>query len=326
MKRRVLLAGTAVGMLGGAGAARGADPARVAVVFSGTPATNANFLAAFRRGLARLGLTEGASIVLEVHYLDGDFARLPALAEAIVRRAPRVIAASPTATVAGLRRATATIPIVIGTGADPVGAGLAASLARPGGNVTGLSSQGVELVEKQLAVLREVLPAARRVLMVRGPAETAPSFGTMMEMFGRTAARLGLAEDAIELRGPADFARVRTAILERRPDALFAVTDPIVNTHRVELIALGNELGVPTIGSFRVFAEAGGLASYGVDQAANWERAAWYVDRILKGANPAELPIEQPTRFELIINMKTAHALGLTIPPMALAAADEVIE
>ncbi|MBL8698120.1 MAG: ABC transporter substrate-binding protein [Alphaproteobacteria bacterium] len=303
---------------------RAADPARIAVVLSGTPQTHTVFLAAFRRGLTRHGLVEGREVVLADHYLEGDFSRLPELALAIMRSQPRIIVAAPGRIVAGLRHETTTIPIVMATGADPVGVGLAASLARPGGNVTGLSNQGADVVEKQFGFLPELLPGLRRVLGLRGA--TALASGTIEAEFLRLSERLGIAARSFIMDDRPDFDRLRATIAEHRPDALFVFNDPVPFAHRRAIVAIADSMRLPTVAPFRDFAEVGALASYGANLVDAWERAAWFVDRILKGANPAEMPIEQPTRFELVINMKTARALGLTIPASILAGADEVIE
>ncbi len=325
MKRRRLLAGTAAGMLVGSGAARGADPALIAIVLPGSPAAHAHMLVAFRRGLAQVGLVEGRGVVLAIHYLDGDFGRLPPLAEAVVAARPRVIVTGPTTIVAGLRRTTAAIPIVMVTGGDPVGAGLAVSLARPGGNVTGLSNLAADLVEKQFSFVLELLPQTRRVLGLRG-AQPGVVFERMDVAFTRVAQRFGIAARVVLLDERSDLEKLRPVFNAEPPDALFVLADPIVLARRRAIVAAADEARLPIIAPFREFPEAGALASYGSSVTHAWERAANYVDRILKGANPAELPIEQPTRFELIINMKTAHALGLTIPAAVLVGADEVIE
>ncbi|MBL8698119.1 MAG: ABC transporter substrate-binding protein [Alphaproteobacteria bacterium] len=299
---------------------RAADPARIAVVLSGTPQTHDVFLAAFRRGLAVARVVEGRDVVLDIHYLEGDLSRVPTLAEAIVRGHPRIIVVTSTPVILGLRKATTTVPIVMVTSSDPIGTGLAASLARPGGNVTGLSNQSFDLIERQLALTMEMLPHARRVLGLGGAASQTES------EFLRIATRLGIAGRAFVIEDRLDFDRMRAAIAANRPDALFVLSDPVAVAQRRMIVAISEEAKLPVIGPFREFAELGGLASYGTNLIASWERSAGFVDRILKGANPAEMPIEQPTRFELIINLKTARALGLTIPASVLAAADEVIE
>jgi putative ABC transport system substrate-binding protein len=308
------------------GVARAADPALVAVVFPGAPAAHAHMIAAFRRGLTRAGLAEGRDVTLAVHYLDGDFGRLPALAEAVVASRPRAIVAAPTTTVVGLRKATATVPIVMATGGDPVGAGLAASLARPGGNVTGLSNQSGELVEKQFGLLRELLPAARRVLGLRGEHDSAGIFERQDAAFAGVAERSGIAAQLVLLDQRPDLERLRAAIDGFRPDALFVFADPLAFARRRTIAEMADAARLPVIAPFREFTELGALASYGASLVWSWERTASFVDRIVKGANPAEMPIEQPTTFELVVNQRAARAFGVTIPPVILAQADEVIE
>jgi putative ABC transport system substrate-binding protein len=282
-------------------------------------------LVAFRRGLAQAGLIEGRDVVLAIHYLDGDFGRLPPLAEAMVAARHRVIVTAPTTIVAGLRRATATIPIVMVSVGDPVGAGLAVSLARPGGNVTGLSNLSADLVEKQFSFVLQLLPRTRRVLGLRG-AQPGVVYERMDAAFVGVAERSGIAARVVLLDERPDIEKLRAAITAEPPDALFVLADPIALARRRAIVAAADAAKLPIVAPFREFPEAGALASYGSSVAHAWERAANYVDRILKGANPAEMPIEQPTRFELAINLKTARALGLTIPELVLAVADEIIE
>lgn len=324
MKRRVFLVGAAAGPLACSGAARAADPARVAIVLSGTPQSHDEFLVAFRHGLAQARLVEGRDVVLSVHYVEGDVSRLPALGAAIVDSKARVIVAASSGALASLRRTTTTIPMVMTAGGDPIGAGLAVSLARPGGNVTGISNQYVDLVEKQFGFLPEMLPNLRSVLGLRGG--SAPNSERREDEFLRVSARLGFAGRVVALADRPDFEGLHAAIAAQRPDAVFVFLDPATLTHRRAIMAIADALRLPVVAPFREYAEIGALLSYGASLAAGWERAAWFVDRILKGANPAEMPIEQPTRFELVVNQKTARALGLTIPAAVLAGADEVIE
>ncbi len=320
--RRALLLAAAASPIG---IARSADPVLIAVVLPGSPAAHAHMLVAFRRGLAQAGLVEGRDVVLSIHFLDGDFARLPPVAEAVVAARPRMIVTGPTTIVAGLRRTTATVPIVMVTGGDPVGAGLAASLARPGGNVTGLSNLAADLVEKQFALVLEMLPRTRRVLGLRG-AQPGVVFERMDVAFVGVAERLGIAARVVLLDERSDLEKLRAVIAAERPDALFVLADPIALARRRAIVAAADAAKLPIVAPFREFPEAGALASYGASVAHAWERAANYVDRIHKGANPAEMPIEQPTRFELVVNLKTARTLGLTIPATLLAVADEIIE
>jgi putative ABC transport system substrate-binding protein len=322
-RRRALLLAAAAAP---AGAVRAADPALVAVVFPGSPPAHAHMIAAFRRGLAQAGLVEGRDVALAVHYLDGDFGRLPAMTEAVIAARPRVLVCGPSAIVAALRAATATVPIVMVTVGDPVGSGFADSLARPGGNVTGLSNQSADLVEKQFALIPELIPRARRALGLRGDVQ-APRFGARMEAtFLGVAARFGFAARVVVIDERPELEVLRAAIDDFRPDALFAIADPVTVARRRTIVAIADAARLPIVAPFREFAEEGALASYGANLVHAWERAAWFVDRILKGANPATVPIEQPTRFDLVINLKTARALGVTVPLALLASADDVIE
>ncbi|MBM3524304.1 MAG: hypothetical protein FJX57_15220 [Alphaproteobacteria bacterium] len=325
MRRRALLSGSVVATAIGR-RALAADPALVAVVFPGSPAAHAHMVLAIRRGLPQAGRVEGGDVVLAIHYLDGDFGRLPALAEAVVAARPRVIVAAPTATVAGLRRASATIPIVMATGADPVVAGLAASLARPGGNVTGLSNQSLDLLEKQVALIPELLPRARRVLGLRTRQIETQLSGRSETAFLAVASRLGLETSLALLDDRPDVEPLRAGIAGFRPDVLFVFADPLTFARRRMIAPIAEAARLPVIAPFREFIDLGALASYGASLVWSWERTAWFVDRILRGTSPAELPIEQPTRFELVVNLKAARALGIEVPPLALARADEVIE
>jgi putative ABC transport system substrate-binding protein len=319
--RRVLLAAVAAPIVR---FARAADPARIAVVLSGTPQTHDVYLAAFRRGLAQARLVEGRDVVLAAHYMEGDVTRLRALGTAIVDSRAQVIVSASSGMLVGLRRTTTAIPMVMAGGSDPIGAGLAASLARPGGNVTGLSAQYVDLVEKQFGFLPEMLPNMRSVLGLRS--ESSSNSQRREEEFLRVVTRLGFVGRVLALPDRPDFERLRAAIAAQPPDAVFLFLDPATVTHRHAIMSIADELRLAVVAPFREFAELGALLSYGASLTAAWERAAWFVDRILKGANPAEMPIEQPTRFELVINMKTARALGLTVPAVVLAGTDEVIE
>jgi putative ABC transport system substrate-binding protein len=327
MRRRAVLAGFLAGggALSAAGRAHAADPALIAMVITSGPGMTEPVLAGFRQGLAQAGLVEGRDVALAIHYLDGDVGRLPALAEAVVAARPRVIvAASPVVAVA-MRHATATIPIVVGTAVDPVGAGLASSLARPGGNVTGLSGQELDLMEKQFGLIPELLPHARRVLGLSSAARL-PLSERMETTFASLATRLGVEARLVLVDPRPDVPALRAAIDEFRPDALFVIGTPVTVFLRREIAATAETARLPVIAPYRSLTEAGALASYGPDLAWNWKRVAWYVDRILKGASPAEMPFEQPTGFELVINQRAARALGITVPPILLTHADEVIE
>ncbi|MBM3524305.1 MAG: hypothetical protein FJX57_15225, partial [Alphaproteobacteria bacterium] len=259
-------------------------------------------------------------------FVDGDVNRLAALAEAVVASRPRVIVASSPAAAIALRRATAVVPIVAATAVDPVAAGLAASLARPGGNVTGLSGQELDVLEKQAGLIPDLLPRARRVLGLSSETLRLALGDPLGRAFTTAAARLGLASRLVHVGLDPDLPLLRTAIVEFRPDVIFVITTPVTAFLRHEIVAVADAERLPVVAPYRMLTEAGALASYGPDLTRNWSRAAWYVDRILKGANPAEMPFEQPTGFEPVINLRTARALGLTVPPLLLTLADEVIE
>ena len=323
MRRRAAIAGAAG--LAAAGTARSADPALVALVMTSNPGTSEPGLVAFRRGLAQAGLAEGRDVVLAIHFLDGDVGRLPALAEAVVAARPRVMVAASPAVASAMRRATATIPIVVATAVDPVAAGLAASLARPGGNVTGLSGQELDLLEKQFGLIPDLLPRARRVVGVSSAA-LLPVSERLGTAFTDLATRLGFEARLVLLDPRPDLPALRAAIDEFRPDVLFVIATPVTVFLRREIVEAADAARIPVVAPYRALAEAGALAIYGPDLSRNYERVAWYVDRILKGANPAEMPFEQPTGFELVINLRAARALGVSVPPILLAQADEVIE
>lgn len=324
MKRRSVIALALSGAICANGRVRGAEPARIAAVFSGSATERAHLVAAFSRGLAAAGLIEGRDFRLEIHFVDTDLGRLPSLAEAVVQSQPRVIVAAPTEPAAALHRVTKTIPIVLATGGDPVAAGLAASLARPGGNVIGLSSQGIDLLGKRWELLRELKPATTRVLALRGTAALAGAIE--QREFDALVGGAGVAGRTVVIEAGGNLASLVTELDREPADAMFAFNDPVIFPLRRELTALAVARRLPLISPFREFTEGGALASYGASLTSNYQRAASYVDRILKGGDPATMPIEQPTNFELVLNQRTARALGIDIPPVVLAQADEVIE
>ncbi|MGZ3318796.1 MAG: ABC transporter substrate-binding protein, partial [Isosphaeraceae bacterium] len=279
---------------------------------------------AFRQGLRELGWIEGQNIVIEYRFADGRLDRLPALAAEVVRLKVDIIAASPTPAALAAKNATGTIPIVFTSVPDPVGLGLVASLARPGGNVTGLTySVGFNIFGKDLELLKEAVPKARRVAVLSNPAS--PSQPLTMREITDAARSLGLPLLLLEARGPGDFDGAFAAMAKERVGALFVVTDPAFIPHRARLAELTTKNRLPSIFTQREDAEAGALMSYGPSLSDIYRRAATYVDKILKGAKPADLPVEQPTKFELVINLKTARAIGLTLPQSLVQRADEVI-
>jgi ABC-type uncharacterized transport system substrate-binding protein len=285
----------------------------------------APFIDAFLQGLRELGWAEGQNIAIEFRFAEGRLDRLPDLAADLVRLKVDVILATSTPPAAAAKNATRTIPIVMATSADPVELGLVASLARPGGNVTGLSfSVGLEVVGKGLELLKETVPKVRRVAVLSNPGN--PGNTLANEVVKSTARSLGVQLQFLEARGPNEFEAAFAAMARERAGALLVVPDAVFGLHRARLQSLAAKSRLPAMYGLREYAEAGGLMSYAVDLRDSFRRSATYVDKILKGAKPADLPIEQPTTFELVINLKTAKALGLTIPQSMLMRANEVIQ
>jgi putative ABC transport system substrate-binding protein len=274
--------------------------------------------------LSALGWVEGQNIAIEYRWADGHFDRLPALAAELVRLKVDLILANPTPAALGAKSATTTIPIVGVSLTDPVGLGIVASVARPGGNVTGVAySVGPEIFGKDLALLKEVTPQTRRFAILGNPA--GPAYAVTMENIKEAARSLDLKLVLLSARGPAEFDAAFATMTSERVGAVFVVTDPAFTAHRARLTALAAKSRLPSMFTQRADVEAGGLMSYGPSLPELYRRAASYVDKILKGAKPADLPIEQPTTFELVINLRTAKAIGVMIPPSMLHRADHVI-
>jgi len=277
--------------------------------------------AAFQRELRDLGYVEGQNVVIEWRHADGRFERVPQLAAELVRLNVDVIV-----TYGGTRvvkEATSTIPIVMAVSADPVGEGLVASLARPGGNVTGLADTHADLAPKRLEFLKQLVPAASRVAILFNPASDT---ALQLKNVQSAASALGVTGLPFDARGPEDLDRAFVLMRRGRAEALLLIPEPAVITFRSRIPELAVKHRLPAIGTVRAFAEHGLLMSYGTSFLDLWRRAATYVDKILKGAKPADLPVEQPTKFELVINLKTAKALGLTIPQTLLLRADQLIQ
>jgi putative ABC transport system substrate-binding protein len=280
-------------------------------------------LEAFRQGLHDLGYVEGHNIVLEYRFADGRFERLPELAAELVRLKVDVILAVGVPAVRAAQHATGTIPIVFPAASDPVGQGLVASLAQPGGNITGLSFQDPELMGKRLELLRQVVPGVTRVAYLWDAALL--NARALQET--ETAARaLGVQLLPVEVREPYPFDQAFATMAEAHADALITLPSTVFMNRRTQIVDLASKTRLPGIFPDRELADAGGLMSYGPSLTASYHRAATYVDKILKGAKPGALPVEQPTKFELVINLKTAQALGITIPPRLLFQADKVIQ
>lgn len=282
-------------------------------------------LDAFRKSLRDRGWLEGQNIIIEYRYAEGQYERLPALAEELVRLKVELIVASPTPPALAAKNATETIPIV-GIGFDnPIQHGLVASLARPGSNVTGLSyGVGPEIFGKDLELLRELIPDVRHVAVLSNP--VSPNHTPMMSNAKIAAASLGLELLFLDARAPDEFDGAFAEMVKECAGALFVFGDPMFSVHRARLADLAVQNRLPSMHTNRLHVEAGGLMCYGPNFSDLWRRAGTYVDKILKGTKPADLPVEQPTKFELVINVKTAKMLDLAIPPSLLAQADEVIE
>ncbi|MEK7362971.1 MAG: ABC transporter substrate-binding protein [candidate division NC10 bacterium] len=297
---------------------------RIGYFSAGSPSGAPHLLEAFRKGLRELGWVEGQNIVIDYRFAEGRSDRLPDLAAELVRLKVDIIVALATPAAAAAKNATQTIPIVMIGAYDPVGIGLVAGLARPGGNVTGLSfGVGMEIVGKGLELLKETVPKVRRVAILSNPANPAQSLA--MREVNVAARSLGVQLQLLEARGPNEFDGAFAAMAKERVGALLVVADGLFILHRARLADLAARSRLPAIYGYREHVEARGLMSYGSSLRDLWRRAATYVDKILKGAKPADLPVEQPTKFELVVNLKTAKALGLTIPQSVLVRADEVI-
>ncbi len=320
----LIVALTMIGALPLVADAQPAEKVPKVAFLSSNSAINAT-VDAFRQGLRELGYVEGRNIQIEYRWAEGRFDRLPALATELVRLGVTVIVAANTPAASAAKKATSTIPIILVTSGDPVGSGLVASLARPGGNVTGLSlTPTLAISAKHLGLLKEAFPTITHVAVLANPANP-PTAGLLKEI--ELAARsLGLRLRVVQVRESKEFGDAFATMKKERVPALLVIADPLVADNRDQIVAFAATNRLPAIYPYRSFVDAGGLMSYGADLSDLHRRAATYVDRILKGAKPAELPIEQPTKFELVVNLKAAKALGLAIPASLLLRADEVIQ
>jgi putative ABC transport system substrate-binding protein len=315
-----------LGSLGWPLAARGQQHAKLPTIgFLGPPtfALDSHRIGAFVQRLRELGWIEGRNVSIEYRWGEGRVERLGELAAELVRLKVDVIVTGGTRQVVAAQQATSVIPIVFAAVGDPVGTGLVASLARPGGNVTGLSLQATDLAAKRTGLLREVVPGLRR-LAIMANSDTPAAVVEMREVQA-TARTLGLEVVTSEIRRSEDIAPAFEAF-KGRAEALYVCNDPLVTTHRISINTLALGVRLPAMYNVREFVEAGGLMSYGPNFLDLYRRTADLVDKILRGAKPADIPVEQPTRFELVINLRTAKALGLTISPALLLRADQVIE
>ena len=325
MKRREFIT-----LLGGAVAtwplaARAQQPGKLPTIGflgSSTPSTFGPWVAAFMERLRELGWAEGRTVAIEYRWAEGHSERFAEIAAELVRLKVDVIVTTGTSVLA-VKQATAVIPIVFAVANDPVGTGVVASLARPGGNVTGLSLEAPDLAGKRVGLLREALPGLRRLAIMFNAGYSAAVLET--DEIQAAAPALGLETARLEIRTAEDISPAFEA-LKSRADALYPVGDALVNTNRIRIMTLALAARLPTVCGLREYAEAGGLMSYGPKFTDLFRRAAEFVDKILRGAKPGDIPVEQPTKFELIINLTTARALGIEMPPTLLARADELIE
>jgi putative tryptophan/tyrosine transport system substrate-binding protein len=291
-----------------------------------SPDALADRLRGFRQGLKDTGYIEGENVAIEYRWAENQNERLPELAAELVRRRVAVIITpGGTASALAAKAATTTIPIVFVVAEDPVRLGLVASHARPGGNLTGINFLSTELTAKRLELLRELVPAATRVAVLVNPANTTNTESTLRDV--EPAARaMGLQIQVLNASTSREINAAYATFVRERPDALFVSTDPFFNGRRVQMVHLASYHRVPATYGNRDVAEAGGLMSYGTNITDAWRQAGVYASRILKGAKPADLPVEQASKFELVVNAETARMLGITVPPTLLATADEVIE
>jgi putative ABC transport system substrate-binding protein len=329
MRRREFIAGMG-SMAAWPVVARAQQPALpvVGLVHSGFAEALAGYAAAFRKGLGEIGYVEGQNLTVEYHWLEGQHDRLPALMADLVRRRVSVIA-TPGDTLAAIaaKAATATIPIVFGVAENPVKLGLVASLARPGGNATGINSFSVEVVAKRLGLLHELAPQAIRVAVLVNPANATVAETTLLDV-SKAARTIGLQILVLKASTSGEIDAAFATLTRERPDALFVAPDGFFGSGSriVQIPALAVRGGIPAAYSIREFVAAGGLMSYGTDNLDRYRQTGIYTGNILKGAKPTDLPVLQSTKFEFVINLKTAKALGLTIPETLLATADEVIQ
>jgi putative ABC transport system substrate-binding protein len=327
VKRRTFIAG-----LGSAVAwplaARAQQPALPVIGFvsGGSAEASADYVAAFRKGLGETGYVEGQNVMVEYHWLEGQLDRLPALMADLIRRRVAVIA-TPATRVAAImaKAATATIPIVFGVGDDPVKLGLVDSLARPGGNATGINSFSFEVVAKRLALLHELVPKGVRVAVLANPAGSSLDEATLREVSGAARA-MGMQIRILNASTAGEIDAAFAVLARERPDALFVAPNSFLFSRRVQITTLAARERIAAAYSVRDYVVAGGLMSYGADNVDRFRQIGVYSGKILNGTQPADLPVVQSTKFEFVINLKTAKALGLTIPETLLATADEVIQ
>ena len=291
---------------------------------STSPGPYAPFVAAFRQGLSETGYVEGQNVAIEYRWADDHYDRLPALAADLVGRKVDVIAVGAISSALAAKSATSTIPIVFLSSSDPVELGLVASLARPGGNLTGVGFMSTELMPKRFELLSELVPQVRLIALLVNPSNA--NAERIMRDVQEAARTKGVQLHVLKASSESEIDAAFASLVQLHAGALVVGADPFFSSRREQLVALAARHAVPAIYALRDFAAVGGLISYGPSLTVVYHQVGLYVGKILKGAKPADLPVEQPTRFELVINLKTANALGLTVPPSILARADEVIE
>jgi putative ABC transport system substrate-binding protein len=321
----VLIVGLTLGLLAAAPAAAAQQTRKVPQIgFLVFVSSEARYRG-FQQGLRELGYVEGQNIAIEFRSADGSLERLSDLADELVRLQVDVIVAGSTVGAKAAKRATSTIPIVMANVADPVGTGLVSSLARPGGNITGLSTMGQDLSGKRLELIKEVVPRLRRIGVLWY--QDSPSSVAAFKGLKAAAQSLGVDVRSLGVRPPVpEIDKAFGTAINWRADALIALDDSLIFSNRTRIIALAARYRLPAVYGYREFPDAGGLMAYGPSRHDMYARAATFVDKILKGTKPADLPVEQPTRFELVINVKTAKALGITIPQSVLIRTDQVIQ
>jgi putative ABC transport system substrate-binding protein len=327
MERRTFIGVIAGGLLASPLAARAqqaAKVARIGFLGNGTAALEANLVGPFREGLRDLGYVEDRNILIEYRWAEGKYERFPALiAELIALKVDVIVTAGTPASLA-VKKATTSIPLVMVAVGDPISVGLVVSLARPGGNITGLTSISAELEGKRLELLREVIPRLSSIAVLWNPAN-AWAVGAEKEVQAAAQA-FRMRVQSLQVRSPEGFDNAFAAIVKERPAALLMIADRLFLHNRARIVDFEAKHRLPGVYPYRELVEAGGLMSFGPSYAGMHRRAAYYVDKILKGVKPADLPVEQPAKFELVINLKAAKALGLTIPQSVLIRADEVIQ
>jgi putative tryptophan/tyrosine transport system substrate-binding protein len=329
MRRRefvTLLCGTAVGAWPVAASAQQSAKPVIGFLSISSPGPHAPFVAAFNQGLREVGFIEGQNLAIEYRWAEGQFERLPALAADLTRRKVDAIAAvSGDNSVRAAMSANSAIPVVFITGSDPVESGLVASFARPGGNITGFCMISNHLISKRVELLSELVPQIRIIALLVNPNYHSATGGTI-PLVQQAASAKGIQLHIVEAGKEDDFEPAFASLVQQKVDALVVGTDPFFTSRREQIVALASRYAIPAIYEWREFVAAGGLMSYGASLISLYHEVGIYVGKVLKGTKPADLPVQQPTSFELVINLKTAKALGLTVPPTLLAAADELID